>query len=129
MAAAAYGHGDVEIGPKGGRILAFSENGTTLAEVSVKNGKFQVEVLDKDMKPVPLTDQVLTVTSGDRAKPEKLKVEKVDGRYFVSPTVKPGQWVIFQFRQVPSAKPFTARLEYDTRPSGDGKTPNWLHSH
>ena len=129
IAISAYGHGDVEIGPKGGRILALDEDGTSLAEISVKNGKFRVEVLDKDMRPVPLTEQVLTVTVGDRAKPEKLPVEKVEGKYFESPTVKPGQWVIFQFRQQPKAKPFTARLEYDTRLSSDGKTPFWLHSH
>ncbi len=129
QAVAAYGHGDIEIGPKGGRILEFSEDATTLGEVRIKDGKFQIEVLDKDMKPVPLADQELTVTSADRAKPEKLTVERKDGKYFVAPTVKSGEWVIFRFKKDARAKPFTARLHYDAALSTDGKTPNWLHAH
>ncbi len=125
LSVAAFGHGEVEVGPNGGRILEFSKNETMHGEVTEKAGKFRIEVLDKDMKPVALGEQVLTATSGDRAKPEKLTVEK-DGKYFVVPTPKPGQWVIFQFKENAKAKAITARFEYDTSVCGECKNPEWL---
>src|SRR5215204_2834904 len=128
-AVSAFGHGEIKIGPSGGRVLPLSEDAKTLGEISVKNGKFQIEVLDKEMKAVPLSDQELSVTAGDRAKPEKLAVEKEGGKYFVAPTAKAGDWVILQFKKDAKAKPFTARFQYDTALSKDGKTPNWLHAH
>src|SRR6188508_2174919 len=67
-----YAHGDVEIGPNGGRVLDFSKNETMHGELSEKNGKLQIEILDKDLKPVALAEQELTATSGDRSNPEKL---------------------------------------------------------
>lgn len=121
----AFGHADIELGPNGGRILEFSKDETMHGEVTVKDGKFHVALLDKEMKPVALTDQKLTVTSGDRNNPEKLTVEK-QGDQFVAPTVKDGQWVIFQFRPTPNAKPVTARFQYDTSTCGECKKAEWL---
>jgi hypothetical protein len=123
--ATAFGHGDVELGPNGGRILEFSKDETVHGEVTVKGGKFQIAVLDKEMKPVELAAQELTATSGDRAKPEKLAVEKKDGKFLV-PTVKDGEWIIFQYRETAKAKPVTARLQYDTKACGQCKKPEWL---
>ncbi len=128
MALAAFGHGGMWIGPNGGRILIFSTDATTLGEVIVQDGKFQIEVLDKDMKPVPLAAQELTVTRGVREKPEKLAVEKKDGKYFVAPTVEFAEWVIFQFKENATAKPFTARLLY-AGVSANGKTPDGIDTH
>ena len=125
LTAAAFAHGEVEIGPNGGRILEFSKNETMHGEVTVKDGKFTIALLDKDMKPVALAEQELTATSGDRAKPEKLAVEKKDGK-FVVPTVKDGEWVIFQYRETAKAKPITARLQYETKACGECKKPEWL---
>ena len=109
----AFGHGGVELGPQGGRILEFSKNESMHGEVTVKDGKFHIAVLDKDMKPVALADQSLTATGGTRQKPEKLTVEKTDTG-FVLPAVEPGQWLIVQFKENAKAKAITARLEYDT---------------
>ena len=125
LTAAALAHGEVEVGPNGGRILEFSKNETMHGEVTLKDGKFHVALLDKDMKPVALEAQELTATSGDKAKPEKLTVEKKDGK-FVVPTVKEGEWIIFQFRAAAKAKPVTARLQYDTHACGECKKPEWL---
>lgn len=125
LTTAAFAHGEVEIGPNGGRILEFSKNETMHGEVTVKDGKFHIALLDKDKKPVALAEQELTATSGDRAKPEKLTVEKKDGK-FVIPTVKEGEWIIFQFRESAKAKPVTARLQYDTKPCGECKKAEWL---
>ena len=125
LSVAAFGHGDIEIGPNGGRILEFSKNETMHGEVTEKDGKLRIEVLDKDMKSVALGEQVLTATSGDRAKPEKLTVEK-DSKYFVIPAPKAGEWVIFQFKDNAKAKAITARLEYDTKACDECKKPEWL---
>jgi hypothetical protein len=123
--AAASAHSDVELGPNGGRILEFSKDQSVHGEVTVKDGKFHIAVLDKDMKPVALQTQELTATSGDRKKPEKLNVEKKDGKFVVA-TVKEGEWIIFQFRETAKAKPITARLQYETKPCPECKKPEWL---
>ncbi len=125
LTAAALAHGEVEIGPNGGRILEFSKNETMHGEVTVKDGKFTIALLDKDRKPVALEAQELTATSGDKAKPEKLTVEKKDGK-FVVPAVKEGEWIIFQFRDTAKAKPITARLQYDTKICSACKAPEWI---
>ena len=105
--------------------MEFSKNETMHGEVTVKDGKFHVALLDKEMKPVALADQTLSITSGDRNNPEKLAVEK-QGSHFVAPTVKDGQWVIFQFRETASAKPITARFQYDTSTCDECKKAEWL---
>lgn len=121
----AFAHGDIEIGPNGGRILEFSKNETMHGELTVKGDKFHVALLDKDMKPAKIDKQSLTATGGTREKPEKLAVEK-DDRGFIVPLVKEGQWIILQYKETPGAKPITARLEYDSKPCGECKKPEWL---
>jgi hypothetical protein len=120
-----FSHSGVEIGPNGGRILELSKNETLHGEVTVKNGKFHLALLDKAMKPLPAGEQVVTVTSGDRAKPEKLEVAKA-GEHYVFPLVKSGQWVIVQIRENTKGKPVTARFEYDPAECGGCKNPEWL---
>jgi hypothetical protein len=125
LTSAAFAHGEVELGPNGGRILEFSKDESMHGEVVLKDGKFQIALLDKDMKPVAVEAQELTATTADKAKPEKLTVEKKDGK-FVVPTVKEGEWIVFQFRDTAKARPVTARLQYDTNPCGTCKAPEWL---
>ncbi len=125
LGASALAHGDVELGPHGGRILEFSKNESMHGEVILKANEFHIALLDKDMKAVVLAGQELTATSGDRTKPEKLAVEKKEN-VFVVPVVKAGEWVIFQFRENAKAKPVTARLQYDITVCGGCKGPEWL---
>lgn len=125
ITAAAFGHGGVGLGPNGGRILEFSKNETMHGEVTVKDGKFHIAVLDKDMKPVAVTEQTLTATTGDRDKPVKLEVAK-DAKGFVVPLVKQGDWLILQFKQTPQSKAVTARLAYDTSVCDGCKKAEWL---
>lgn len=123
--AAAFGHGGVEIGPNGGRILELSKNESMHAEVTLKDGTFHIVLLDKDMKPVEVKDQSLTATGGTRQKPEKLTVEKTSGGFTV-PAVQPGQWLILQFKENDKAKAVTARMEYDTSNCDACDSPEWL---
>ncbi|CAN5787471.1 hypothetical protein BH11VER1_BH11VER1_37740 [soil metagenome] len=125
LASFAFGHGSVELGPNGGRILEFSKNETMHGEITEKDGKFHIAVLDKDMKPVQIAQQSLTATTGDRNKPEKLEVTKTE-KGFTVPFVKEGQWLILQFKMTSDSKPITARLEYDNAKCGECKKPEWL---
>jgi hypothetical protein len=119
------GHGGVELGPNGGRILEFSKDETMHGEVSRKDGKFHVALFDKNMKPVKVNEQTLTATGGTREKPEKLTVEKSDSG-FVVPLVKEGQWLILQFKEKPASKAVTARFEYDTGTCSKCKAEEWV---
>ncbi len=121
-----FGHEGVELGPNGGRILEFSKDETMHGEVTAKDGKFHITLLDKAMKAVALDAQVLTATSGNRDKPEKLTVEKAGG-HFVVPMLKGDEfWIILQFKPTPAAKPITARLHYDAATCEKCKKAEWL---
>ncbi|MCE9612011.1 MAG: hypothetical protein K8R23_17580 [Chthoniobacter sp.] len=123
---ASFGHQGVELGPNGGRLLDFGKDESMHGEVTAKDGKFHIALLDKAMKPVALDAQVLTATSGDRDKPEKLTVEKADG-HFVVPMLKGEEfWIILQFKPTPTAKAVTARLHYDAGICEKCKKAEWL---
>ena len=121
----AFAHEGVELGPNGGRILEFSDNETMHGEVLVKDGKFLIALLDKDMKPVALASQTLTAMTGDRAKPVKIEVAK-DAKGFALPVVKPGEWLILRYKEAADAKAVTARFDYNTDTCEECKAPEWL---
>lgn len=121
----ALGHGGVEIGPNGGRLLELSKNETTHGEVTVKDGKFHIAILDKDKKPVVVADQVLTVTGGPQNKQAKLEVTKAaDG--FTLPEVKDDEWIILQFKETAKGKAVVARLQYNTTVCDECKEQEWI---
>jgi hypothetical protein len=120
----AFGHGDIELGPNKGRILEFSKNETLHGEVTEKDGKLHIALLDKDMKPVKVDAQSITATAGTRAKPVKLEVTRsADG--FTLPAPGAGEWLILQYKDAADAKTITARLHYDTRNCAPCKSPEW----
>ncbi len=121
----AFAHNDIEIGPNGGRVLEFSKDESMHGEVTLKDGKFHIALLDKDMKPVALAEQTLTVNGGPTGKAEKLTVEKA-GNQFVVPAVKPGEWLIVQFKEKAGAKAVTARIQYDTAECSKCDNQEWL---
>ena len=125
ITASALAHGEVELGPNGGRILEFSKNETMHGEVTVKDGKFHVALLDKDRKAVAIGAQTLTANGGPTGKAAKLEVTQADGK-FVIPAVKPGEWLIVQYKDDAKAKAVTARLEYNTAICGDCKVAEWV---
>ena len=125
ITAAAFAHGEVELGPNGGRILEFSKNETTTGEVTVKDGKFVIALLDKDMKPVKLAEQTLTASGGPTGKATKLEVAQADGKFTI-PAVKAGEWLILQYKDNAKAKAVTARLHYDLTNCGACNAPEWI---
>jgi hypothetical protein len=120
----AFGHGDIELGPNKGRILEFSKNETLHGEVTEKDGKLHIALLDKDMKPVKVDAQSLTATAGTRAKPVKLEVTKTDSGFTI-PLPGAGEWLILQYKDAADAKTITARLHYDTRNCAPCNSPEW----
>jgi hypothetical protein len=123
--ASVFAHGGVELGPNGGRLLEFSKNETTHGEVTLKDGKFHIAVLDKDEKTVALGEQMLTASGGPSGKAAKLEVTK-EGDHFVIPTVKKGEWLILQFKENAKAKAVTARFEYDTSICSKCQAEEWV---
>jgi hypothetical protein len=121
----ASAHEGVEIGPNGGRILEFSKDETMHGEVTLKDGAFFIGLLDKDMKPVPLSQQSLSAVTGDRSRPQKLEVTK-GATGFIVPVVKAGDWLILQYKDSPGAKSITARMEYNTNVCDECKAQEWL---
>jgi hypothetical protein len=120
----AFGHGDIELGPNKGRILEFSKNETMHGEVTEKDGKLHIALLDKDMKPVKVDAHSLTATAGTRAKPVKLDVTKTESGFTI-PLPAAGEWLILQYKDSADAKAITARLNYDTRNCAPCKNPEW----
>jgi hypothetical protein len=126
LAITAFAHMGVELGPNKGRLLEFSKNETMHGEVTVKDGHFHIALLDKDLKPVLIKDQVLTATHGDRSNPVKLEVRLQDGHFVVPQQKGDDYWIIFQFRTAPGVKPITARLHYQAEKCEACGKPEWL---
>lgn len=123
-ASLAPAHEGVELGPNKGRILEFSTDETMHGEVTEKDGKLHIALLDKDMKPVKIGADTVTATAGTRQAPVKLEVTTADTAYVI-PAPKAGEWIILQYKPAADAKAITARLQYDTRKCGPCDQPEW----
>lgn len=120
----ALAHEGIELGPNKGRILEFSADETMHGEVTEKDGKLHIALLDKDMKPVKAEAQSLTATAGTRQAPVKMEVAK-DETGFTVPAAKEGEWIILQYKDTPDSKTITARLHYDTGKCAPCGNPEW----
>jgi len=120
----ALAHEGIELGPNKGRILEFSTDETMHGEVTEKDGKLHIALLDKDKKPVKAEAQSLTATAGTRQAPVKLEVAK-DETGFTVPAAKEGEWIILQYKDTPDSKTITARLHYDTGKCAPCGNPEW----
>jgi hypothetical protein len=120
----ALAHEGIELGPNKGRILEFSTNETMHGEVTEKDGKLHIALLDKDMKPVLVEGESLTATAGTRQAPVKLEVSK-DESGFTVPAPKESEWIILQYKEAETAKTITARLHYDTSKCAPCANPEW----
>ena len=118
-------HEGVDLGPNGGRILEFSKNETMHGEVVLKGDNFHIALLDKNMKPVAMKSQSLTATTGERSKAMRLVVAS-DAKGFIVPVIKPGDWLILQYKDSASAKAITALFKYDTANCGGCNKAEWL---
>lgn len=118
----------VELGPKGGRLLALNPERSGYAEVTSENNSFYIELLDRDLKPVVIDQQTLTAVGGERRSPQRLPVETRDNR-FVTP-VPAGEevWMLLQIKPSAGARKFRVRFHHDLKPCDTCKQPSWLCS-
>jgi hypothetical protein len=105
-------------GPKGGRLL---ENEAPRAEFFVeKDRAVTITFYDKELKPVPPAEQVVTAIAETKKGKAKLEFEKRSGA-LVSRTPLPegdGYTVVVQIKAGPDAKPQNFRIKYDTSTCG-----------
>lgn len=121
-----HAHEGAELGPNGGRILEFSKDETMHGEVVAKDGHFHITLLDKEMKPVTISQQTLSAIKGDRENPEKLTVEVKDNHFKV-PMLKGDEYlIIFQYQDSPKTKKISARLLYNANICEECKAQEWL---
>jgi hypothetical protein len=120
----ALAHEGIELGPNKGRIVEFSTNETMHGEITLKDGKLQIALLDKDMKPVKVAAQTVTATAGTREKPRKLAITQ-DETGFILPTPGDHEWLILQYKETPETKAITARIQFDTTECAPCKNPEW----
>ncbi len=123
-ASLAIAHEGIELGPNKGRILEFSTDETMHGEVTGKDGKLHIALLDKDMKSVKVDAHSLTATAGTRQAPMKLEVTKTETGFSV-PAPKDGEWIIMQYKDTADSKTITARLHYDTKVCTPCGNPEW----
>lgn len=120
----ALAHEGIELGPNKGRILEFSNNETMHGEVTEKDGKLHIALLDKDMKPVKVDAQSLTATAGTRQSPVKVEVTKSEADFTMT-APKEGEWLILQYKETADSPTITARLHYDTKVCAPCGNPEW----
>ncbi len=111
----------VEAGPKGGRIL---EKTSPKAEFFVeKDHTASITFYDANMKPVPVTEQSVTVIADAKDGKEKIEFEK-KGDVLVSkaklPNVESGN-VVVQFKEKADSKPQNFRFKVNTGICGECK--------
>jgi hypothetical protein len=121
----ATAHERITVGPGDGRLAYLDSTTTPNAEFNVKDGKVHITLLDKDLKPIALADQMLTLTAGERSKASKVEVTKA-GTDFVA-TLPAGEkyWCIFQLKETKDAKALTFRIQYEAEVCGECKKPEW----
>ncbi|MDB6150532.1 MAG: hypothetical protein JWQ44_1980 [Chthoniobacter sp.] len=123
LAASAFAHERITIGPKGGRVIYLDSPTVPNVEFAVnKDGRAEVALLDKDRKPIALTGQNIIVTAGPRASAKKLTVEKQGDTFLTEPLPAGAPYTtVIQIKETPAAKALTARVEYDPTPAKSGK--------
>ena len=111
--AAAHGSKQKVAGPNGGRILAAFE---PRAEFFVTpERKVKITFLDGKNHPVSPADQVVVVTSGDRAAPVRLTFTRVGDALVSSAALPAGKDLptVVQIKASPSAKLVTEKFNVD----------------
>lgn len=123
-ASVAFAHEGIELGPNKGRIVEFSIDETMHGEVTQKDDKLHISLLDKDMKPVKVEAQSLVATAGTRQKPVKLEIAPTEGGFTLS-LPGDGEWLILQYKESPDSKPVTARVHFETKTCAPCSQPEW----
>jgi hypothetical protein len=121
----ANAHERITVGPGDGRLAFLDSTTTPSAEFNVKEGKIHLTLLDKDLKPIALSEQTVAITAGERASAKKLAVSK-EGNDFVAPLPEgEDYWCIFQLKEKKDAKALTFRVHYRSEVCAECKKAEW----
>jgi len=83
-----HSHEKKNPGPNGGRVI---EAVTPHLEFFVTpERKVQITALDKELKTVPLSGQIISVTAGERSQPTKMEFAETDGKLVSKSTLPEG---------------------------------------
>ena len=116
----------VELGPKGGRLLALNPERSGYAEVTSDNNSFYIELLDRDLKPVVIDQQTLTAVGGERRAPQRLPVETRDNRFVTPVPAGDEVWMLLQIKPSPGARKFRVRFHHDVTSCPECGKQRWL---
>jgi hypothetical protein len=114
-------HEKKDAGPNGGRIIATA---VPRAEFFVTaDRKIQITFLDLAGKPIPPAEQVVTVTTGDRASPTKLTFAKTGNTLLSTAALPAGKDlpIVVQIKSTPTTPMVTAKFTLDLSVCGDCK--------
>jgi hypothetical protein len=106
-------HEKKDAGPNGGRIIATA---VPRAEFFVTaDRKIQITFLDLAGKPIAPAEQVVTVTTGDRAAPVKLTFAKTATALLSTAPLPAGRDlpIVIQIKSTPTAHTVTAKFTLD----------------
>lgn len=96
-------------------------------EVVLKGKNFVIGLYDvQGKKEIPVKEQILEVTAGERSKPEALKVTTEDGKFIVPKPEGEDFWMVFQIKEKEGAKAKTVRMHYDGGKCPTCADPEWL---
>ena len=125
LAASALAHGDVELGPNGGRLVPFGEKNPLHAEVTLDGSNFVIGLYDEEAKKmIPAASQVLTITQKETNK--KLEPVLKDGKWTVAKPAGKDFWLIMTLKDDPKGKSRVGRLHYDETICPDCGAQEWV---
>lgn len=121
------GSAEIEVSPNGGRLLEIHGHDKPHLEVILKDEKFVIGFYDVEAKKViPIKEEILEVTVGERSKPEPVKVTTENGKFIVPKPPGDDFWVIFQIKEKEGAKAKTVRLHYNGKKCPTCSETEWL---
>jgi len=105
-----HAHENIESGPNGGRVLTTTEPRAEFLVTPAR--KVQITFLGEDGKPVPPTNEVVTVTTGDRSAPTKLTFSPANGSLLSDQSIPEGNNfpVVTQIKPTAEAKATVAKF-------------------
>jgi hypothetical protein len=125
LAVSAFAHGDIDLGPNGGRLVEFRGHGSLHAEFVLKNDSFIVSLYDeKSKKEIPVTGQALTITHKESGK--ELSAELKDGKWILTKPAGDDFWLILQLKENDTEKAKVGRLHYDGANCSGCNKAEWL---
>jgi hypothetical protein len=121
----ATAHERITVGPGDGRLAFLDSTTTPSAEFNVKDGKLHITLLDKDLKPIALAEQTLTITTGERGNAKKLEVSKAGNNFTAALPAGEDFWCVFQLKETKAAKSITFRVHYRAEICAECKKAEW----